>query len=155
MKFGAISTSANANPPETQIRYRIKHEDERRQLGIGASHSRDGRRRQQYKHRAEARHNPFPWRRSNSKFRFRSNVQQKNTSKFSASKLCLLVQSNGKSKPEKGTEVVLTTFLLSKLWWHLEPTKPRWRSTIHANYLSVLANHSLNRTHCSVPSFGL
>ena len=80
---------------------------------------------------------------------------KKNTSKFSASKLCLLVQSNGKSKPEKGTEVVLTTFLLSKLWWHLEPTKPRWRSTFHANYLSVLANHSLNRTHCSVPSFGL
>ena len=80
---------------------------------------------------------------------------KKNTSKFSTSKLCLLVQSNGKAKTEKGTEVVLTTFLLIKLWWRLEATKPRWRSTIHANYLSVLANHSLNRTHCSVPSFGL
>ena len=63
--------------------------------------------------------------------------------------------SNGKSKPEKGTEVVLTTFFLRKIWWRLEATKPRWRSTIHVNYLSVLANHSLNRIHCSVPSFGL
>ena len=60
-----------------------------------------------------------------------------------------------KAKTKKDTKVVSTTFLLSNFWWRLEATKSRWRSTIHANYLSVLANPSLNRTHCSVPSFGL
>ena len=58
------------------IRYRIKHEEERRQFGLGASYRRDGRRRQQYKHRAEARRNPFPWWRSKSIFCIRGDVQQ-------------------------------------------------------------------------------
>ena len=41
------------------------------------------------------------------------------------------------------------------LWRRLKVLKPRWRPFTRANYLSVLANQSLNRTHCSVPSFGL
>ena len=44
---------------------------------------------------------------------------------------------------------------LCNLWCHLKALKPRWRALTRANYLSVLANPSLNRTHCSVPSFGL
>ena len=44
---------------------------------------------------------------------------------------------------------------LCKLWCRPKALKPRWRPFTRANYLSVLANPSLNRTHCSVPSFGL
>ena len=44
---------------------------------------------------------------------------------------------------------------LCNLWCRLKALKPRWRPITRANYLSVLANPSLNRTHCSVPSFGL
>ena len=44
---------------------------------------------------------------------------------------------------------------LSKLWCRLKALKPRWRPFTRANYLSVLANQSLNRTHCSGPAFGL
>ena len=44
---------------------------------------------------------------------------------------------------------------LCNLWCRLKALKPRWRPFTLANYLSVLANPSLNRTHCSVPSFGL
>ena len=44
---------------------------------------------------------------------------------------------------------------LCKLWCRLKALKPRWRACTRANYGSVLANPSLNRTHCSVPSFGL
>ena len=44
---------------------------------------------------------------------------------------------------------------LCNLWCRLKALKPRWRAYTRANYLSVLANPSLNRTHCSVPSFGL
>ena len=44
---------------------------------------------------------------------------------------------------------------LCNLWCRLKALKPRWRPFTRANYLSVLANPSLNRTHCSVPSFGL
>ena len=44
---------------------------------------------------------------------------------------------------------------LCNLWCRLKALKPRWCAFTRANYLSVLANPSLNRTHCSVPSFGL
>ena len=44
---------------------------------------------------------------------------------------------------------------LYNLWCRLKALKPRWRPFTRANYRSVLANQSLNRTHCSVPSFGL
>ena len=44
---------------------------------------------------------------------------------------------------------------LCNLWFGLKALKPRWRALTRANYLTVLANPSLNRTHCSVPSFGL
>ena len=44
---------------------------------------------------------------------------------------------------------------LCNLWCRLKVLKPRWRPLTRANYLTVLANQSLNRTHCSVPSFGL
>ena len=44
---------------------------------------------------------------------------------------------------------------LCNLWCRLKELKPRWRPITRANCLSVLANPSLNRTHCSVPSFGL
>ena len=44
---------------------------------------------------------------------------------------------------------------LCNLWFRLKALKPRWRAFTRASYLSVLANQSLNRTHCSVPSFGL
>ena len=44
---------------------------------------------------------------------------------------------------------------LCNLWCRLKALKPRWRPLTRANYLTVLANQSLNRTHCSVPSFGL
>ena len=44
---------------------------------------------------------------------------------------------------------------LCNLCCRLKALKPRWRPITRANYLTVLANPSLNRTHCSVPSFGL
>ena len=44
---------------------------------------------------------------------------------------------------------------LCNLWYRLKALKPRWCALTRANYLTVLANPSLNRTHCSVPSFGL
>ena len=44
---------------------------------------------------------------------------------------------------------------LCNLWCRLKALKPRWRPFTRASYLPVLANPSLNRTHCSVPSFGL
>ena len=37
----------------------------------------------------------------------------------------------------------------------LKLMRQRWQSTILSNYASVLANPSLNRTHCGVPPFGL
>ena len=55
-------------------------------------------------------------------------------------------------KPHSGVNVLNS---LCNLWCRLKVLKPRWRAYTRANYLSVLANQSLNRTHCSVPSFGL
>ena len=62
----------------------------------------------------------------------------------------------GQSKNgERNHSGVNALALLCKLWCRLKLFKPRWRPPTRANYLSVLANQSLNRTHCSVPSFGL
>ena len=57
--------------------------------------------------------------------------------------------------PERHHSGVNALASLCNLWCHLKALKLRWRPFTRANYLSVLANQSLNRTHCSVPSFGL
>ena len=56
---------------------------------------------------------------------------------------------------ERHHSVVNALASLRNLWCRLKALKQRLRACTRANYLSVLANPSLNRTHCSVPSFGL
>ena len=61
-------------------------------------------------------------------------------------------QSQNRERHHSGVNALAS---LCNLWCRLKALKPRWRPITRANYLSVLANQSLNRTHCSVPSFGL
>ena len=61
-------------------------------------------------------------------------------------------QSQNRERHHSGVNALAS---LCNLWCRLKVLKPRWRAFTRANYLSVLANQSLNRTHCSVPSFGL
>ena len=61
-------------------------------------------------------------------------------------------QSQNRERHHSGVNALAS---LCNLWCCLKVLKPRWRPQTRANYLSVLANQSLNRTHCSVPSFGL
>ena len=61
-------------------------------------------------------------------------------------------QSQSRERHHSGVSALAS---LCNLWCRLKALKPRWRPLTRANYLSVLANQSLNRTHCSVPSFGL
>ena len=61
-------------------------------------------------------------------------------------------QSKNRERHHSGVNALAS---LCNLWCRLKALKPRWRAFTRANYLSVLANPSLNRTHCSVPSFGL
>ena len=61
-------------------------------------------------------------------------------------------QSQNRERHNGGVNALASLF---NMWWCLKALKPRWRALPRANYLSVLANQSLNRTHCSVPSFGL
>ena len=61
-------------------------------------------------------------------------------------------QSQSRERHNIGVDALVS---LCDLWCRLKALKPRWRAFTRANYLSVLANPSLNRTHCSVPSFGL
>ena len=58
-------------------------------------------------------------------------------------------QSQNRERHHSGVSA-LTPLL--KLWWCLKALKPRWRALPRANYLTVLANPSLNRTLHSVPS---
>ena len=61
-------------------------------------------------------------------------------------------QSQNRQRHHSGVNVLAS---LCNLWCRLKALKLRWRPLTRANYLTVLANQSLNRTHCSVPSFGL
>ena len=61
-------------------------------------------------------------------------------------------QSQNRERHHSGVNALAS---LCKLWCRLKALKPRWRPLTRANYLPVLANPSLNRTHCSVPPFGL
>ena len=61
-------------------------------------------------------------------------------------------QSKNRERHHSGVNALTS---LCNLWCRLKALKPRWCAFTRANYLSVLANPSLNRTHCSVPSFGL
>ena len=61
-------------------------------------------------------------------------------------------QSQNRERHHSGVNALAS---LCNLWCRLKALKPRWRPFTRANYLSVLANQSLNRTHCGVPSFGL
>ena len=61
-------------------------------------------------------------------------------------------QSQSRDRHHSGFSALASLF---NLWWCLKALKPRWRALPRANYLTVLANPTLNRTHCSVPSFGL
>ena len=61
-------------------------------------------------------------------------------------------QSQRRERHHSGVNALAS---LCNLWCRLKAMKPRWRPLTRANYLPVLANPSLNRTHCSVPSFGL
>ena len=61
-------------------------------------------------------------------------------------------QSKNRERHHSGVNALAS---LCNLWFGLKALKPRWRALTRANYLTVLANPSLNRTHCSVPSFGL
>ena len=61
-------------------------------------------------------------------------------------------QSQNRERHHSGVNALAS---LCNLWCRLKALKLRWRPFTRANYLSVLANQSLNRTHCSVPSFGL
>ena len=45
---------------------------------------------------------------------------------------------------ERHNSVVSALASLFKLWWCLKALKPRWRALPRANYLTVLANPSLN-----------
>ena len=61
-------------------------------------------------------------------------------------------QSQNRERHHSGVNALAS---LCNLWCRLKALKPRWCALTRANYLTVLANPSLNRTHCSVPSFGL
>ena len=61
-------------------------------------------------------------------------------------------QSQNRERHDSGVNALAS---LCNLWCRLKALKPRWRACTRANYLSVLANQSLNRTHCGVPPFGL
>ena len=61
-------------------------------------------------------------------------------------------QSQNRERHHSGVNVLAS---LCNLQCRLKVLKPRWRPFTRANCLSVLANQSLNRTHCSVPPFGL
>ena len=61
-------------------------------------------------------------------------------------------QSQNRERHHSGVNALAS---LCNLRCRLKALKPRWRPLTRANYLTVLANLSLNRTHCSVPSFGL
>ena len=61
-------------------------------------------------------------------------------------------QSKNRERHHSGVNALAS---LCHLWCHLKALKPRWRAFTRANYLSVLANPSLNRTHCGMPPFGL
>ena len=61
-------------------------------------------------------------------------------------------QNQNRERHHSGVNALVS---LCNLWCRQKALKPRCRPLTRANYLSVLANPSLNRTHCSVPSFGL
>ena len=61
-------------------------------------------------------------------------------------------QSQNRERHHSGVNALAS---LCNLWCRLKVLNIRWLPPTRANYLSVLANQSLNRTHCSVPSFGL
>ena len=61
-------------------------------------------------------------------------------------------QSQNRERDHSGVNALAS---LCNLWFRLKVVKPRWRAYTRANYLSVLANPSLNRTHCGGPPFGL
>ena len=61
-------------------------------------------------------------------------------------------QSQNRERHHSGVNALAS---LCNLWFRLKALKQRLRACTRANYLSVLANHSLNRTHCGVPPFGL
>ena len=58
-------------------------------------------------------------------------------------------QSQNRERHQSGVSALAQPF---NLWWCLKALKPRWRALPRANYLTVLANPSLNRTLHSVPS---
>ena len=58
-------------------------------------------------------------------------------------------QSQSRERHHSGVSALASLF---NLWWCLKALKPRWRALPRANYLTVLANPSLNRTLHSVPS---
>ena len=58
-------------------------------------------------------------------------------------------QSQNRERHQSGVSALAQLF---NLWWCLKALKPRWRALPRANYLTVLANPSLNRTLHSVPS---
>ena len=58
-------------------------------------------------------------------------------------------QSQNRERHHSGVSALASLF---NLWWCLKALKPRWRALPRANYLTVLANPSLNRTLHSVPS---
>ena len=58
-------------------------------------------------------------------------------------------QSKNRERHHSGVSALASLF---NLWWCLKALKPRWRALPRANYLTVLANPSLNRTLHSVPS---
>ena len=54
-------------------------------------------------------------------------------------------QSQNRERHHSGVNALASLF---NLWCRLKALKPRWRPFTRANYLSVLANQSLNRTIC-------
>ena len=58
-------------------------------------------------------------------------------------------QSQNRERHNSGVSALASLF---NMWWCLKALKPRWRASPRANYLTVLANPSLNRTLHSVPS---
>ena len=58
-------------------------------------------------------------------------------------------QSQNQERHHSGVNALASLF---NLWWCLKALKPRWRALPRANYLTVLANPSLNRTLHSVPA---
>ena len=58
-------------------------------------------------------------------------------------------QSQSRERHHSGVSALASLF---NLWWCLKALNPRWRALPRANYLTVLANPSLNRTLHSVPS---